>query len=197
MKALVGWLRQQPAPANNIIDEALANAFAMTTGVPFDVQRVYQLVGVETGTNGVSVWHDGEAKIIGRTIDLLLRAVARPDQANYCAARIADMSLALHMYDFGDASTMQQENQYLLRLAESVAAQRGPLGPNLLSALQEYRRGPLAPHAQWKVGKPWFESFGAASASFPGPVWEDPFNDGHLKDGRDPATTKTGHVEGW
>lgn len=198
MKGLIEWLRQQPAPANNIVDEALALGFAMAGGAPFDVQRVYELVGVNTGTSGVSVWLDGEAKIIGRTIDLVLRAIARPDQASFCAARSADMMIALHGFDFADThGTVETERQHLARLAQAVASQQGPIGISVLDLVPEYARGALAPHAQSKVGRDWFVSFGPAAASFPGPTWNDPYPGDQLADGRDPKATRTGHVEGW
>jgi hypothetical protein len=197
MKGLVEWLRQQPAPANNVIDEALQIAFAMAGGGAFDIQRVYELVGTETGSNGVMVWQDGEAKIIGKTIDLVLRAIARPDQAAFCAGRVAELMIALHQFDFSDPAAVETERQYLLRLAQAIAAQRGPVGLNVMSVVPEYRRGALAQHAQFKVGQDWFLSFGPSAASFPGPNWQDTADDSHLKDGRDPKTTRTGHVEGW
>lgn len=198
MKGLIEWLRQQPAPANNIADEALSLAFAMASGAPFDVQRVYELVGVQTGSSGVSVWLDGEAKIIGRTIDLVLRAIARPDQASFCAARTADMMLALHAFDLADVpGAVEAERLYLARLSQAVASVQGPIGTNILLVVPEYARGALAPHAQSKVGRDWFVSFGPAAASFPGPTWNDPYAADQLADGRDPKPTRTGHVEGW
>jgi len=198
MGALVHWIRQQPVPAGNIVDEALGLGFGMTVGAPFDVQRVYELVGLDTGTSGVMVWKDAEAQIIGRTIDHLLRAIARPDQAPFCAARVADMMLALHELDFADAAAaVEMERCYLVRLSQAIASQRGPIGPALLTRVPEYPRGALAPHATAKMGKPWFEAFGPSAASFPGPEWEDPFDDSALKDGRDPKTTRMGHAAGW
>jgi hypothetical protein len=198
MRSLLEWVRQQPAPAGNIVDEAVSLGFAMAGGTQFDVQRVYELVGIETGTNAVMLWKDGEAQIIGRTVDLLLRAIARPDQASVCAARAADMMLALHEYDFSDPrGAVEQERSHLGRLAQAIASVQGAIGPEVLRDLPEYRRGALAAHAASKVGYAWFESFGPAAASFPGPEWRDPYADAGLKDGRDPETTRKGHVEGW
>jgi hypothetical protein len=198
MRGLVEWIRQQPAPANNIIDEALSLGFAMVGGTPFDIQRVYELVGCQTGTNGVMVWKDGEAQIVGRTIDLVLRSIARPDQAPVCSGRAADMMLSLHEFDFADArGAALVEREYLGRLAKTIAFARGPIGREILQALPEYRRGALATHAASKLGRDWFESFGPAAATFPGPEWEDPYVDEDLDDGNDPQTTRTGDVEGW
>jgi hypothetical protein len=198
MKGLVEWLRQQPVPAGNIVDEALSLGFAMSQGTPFDVQRVHELVGMQTGSNGVMVWKDGEAKIVGGAIDLVLRAIARPDQASSCAARITDRMMALHDFDFADArGAVEAERQHLARLAQTVGAERGPIGPGILQHVPEYARGPLAPQAHAKIGHDWYQSFGPAAASFPGPEWDDPFDDDSLRDGRDPATTRKGHVEGW
>lgn len=197
MRGLVEWMRQQPAPANNIIDEAVTLGTAMATGQPFDVQRVYELVGSSTGTSGVMVWHDGEAKILGRTIDLVLRAIARPDQAHHCAARTADLMLALHELDLADTrAAVEAERAQLARIAQALAAPPAP-APGFLALVPEYARGALAPHAQGKVGRDWFLTFGPTAASFPGPVWNDPFDDSGLADGKDPKTTRTGHVEGW
>jgi hypothetical protein len=198
MRALVEEIRRQPAPACNIVDEALGLGFSMAAGAPFDIQRVYELVGIDTGTSGVMVWKDGEAQIVGRSIDLVLRAIARPDQAATCAARAADMLLALHEFDFGDArAAVEQERQYLARLAQVVGAQQSRIEVGVLAHVPDYARGGLAAHAAAKVGKPWHESFGAAAATFPGPEWRDPYEGADLKDGRDPKTTRTGHVEGW
>jgi hypothetical protein len=198
MKGLIEWLRQQPVPAGNVVEEALSLAFAMAQGAPFDVQRVHELVAVETGSNGVMVWKDGEAKIVGGAIDLVLRAIARSDQAASCASRIADRMMALHDFEFADPRTaVEAERQHLDRLAQAVGAERGPVGPAILQRVPEYARGPLAPHAAGKIGHEWYPSFGAQAASFPGPDWEDPFDDGALRDGRDPQTTRKGHVEGW
>lgn len=198
MKGLIEWMRQQPAPANNLIDEALTLGFAMASGAPHDIQRVYELVGVETGKSGVMVWLDGEAQIVGRTIDLVHRAIARPDQAAVCAGRAADLMLALHELDLADArSALQAEHAHLGRLVQAIAARPGPVGQDVLAQVPEYARGALAPHAQSKVGRDWFQSFGPSAASFPGPVWTDPFEKAPLADGRDPKTTRTGHVEGW
>lgn len=198
MKGLVEWMRQQPAPANNIIDEALALGFASAGGTPFDVQRVYELVKIETGSSGVTVWLDPEAKIIGRTIDLVLRAIARPDQAAFCAARSADMMIALHELDLADVrGAIDAERQHLSRLAHAVAAVRGPIGTSVLALVPEYARGALAAHAHAKVGRDWYVSFGPAAASYPGPTWENPYASDRLADGRDPESTRKGHVEGW
>jgi hypothetical protein len=198
MKGLIEWLRQKPVPAGNIVEEALSLGFAMAANAPFDIQRVYELVGVQTGTSGVMVWKDGEAKIIGGAIDLVLRAIARPDQGTSCAARIADRMMALHDFDFADANgAVETERQYLVRLAQAVASTRGPIGPAVLQVAPEYARGQLAQHAQRNVGRDWHEAFGPAAASFPGPEWNDPFQDDQLRDGHDPQTTRRGHVEGW
>ena len=198
MRTLVQWLRQQPTPAGNIVDEAVVLGFKMAGGAPFDIQRVYELVGIDTGQSGVMVWKDAEAKIVGKTVDLVLRSIARPDQARVCASRVSDMMLALHELDFAEARmAVEQERQYLMRLAQVIGAQQGPFGHWVLDQVREYPRGPLAQHAASKVGKDWFQSFGAAAALFPGPEWQDPFDDSFLKDGRDPQTTRTGHVEGW
>jgi hypothetical protein len=198
MRGLVPWLRQQPMPAGNVVDETLMLGFALARGLSVDLDRVYELVGIETGSNGVMVWKDGEAKIIGRTIDLVLRAVARPDQAALCAARAADMMLALHELVFNDArGAVEEERRHLGRIALVVGCEQGPIGPEVLDQTPEYTRGSLAPHAAQKVGKAWFESFGPSASSFPGPEWHDPFDDSSLKDGRDPHTRRTAHVEGW
>jgi hypothetical protein len=198
MGGLVQWIRQQPVPAGNIVDEALGLGFGMTVGAPFDVQRVYELVGLDTGTSGVMAWKDAEAQIIGRTVDHLLRAIARPDHAPFCAARVADLMLALHELDFADPdAAVELEKDHLARLAHAIASEHGPIGPALLNRVPEYPRGELAPHAAAKMGKPWFEAFGPSAAAFPGPEWEDPFDDSVLRDGRDPQTTRMRHVAGW
>jgi hypothetical protein len=198
MRSLIPWLRQQPMPAGNVVDEALSFGLAIGRGQAVDLDRVYELVGIETGSNGVMVWKDGEAKIIGRTIDLVLRAIARPDQAAVCAARSADMMLALHELVFEDArGAVEEERRHLARIALVVGCEQGPVGPEVLDQCPEYTRGPLAPHAVKKVGKAWFESFGPAATAFPGPEWSDPFDDSGLKDGRDPLTRRVKHVEGW
>lgn len=198
MRALVPWLRQQPMPAGNLVDEALALGFALARGLSVDLDRVYELVGIETGTNGVMGWKDGEAKIVGRTIDLVLRAIARPDQAALCAARAADMMLALHELVFADArGAVEEERRHLARIALVVGCEQGAIGPEVLDQTPEYTRGSLAAITASKVGKAWFESFGPAAAAFPGPEWHDPFDDSALKDGHDPRTRRVGHVEGW
>ena len=198
MKGFVEWLRQRPVPAGNIVDEATSLAFAMAQGAPFDQQRVYELVGIQTGSSGVMVWKDGEAKIVGGAIDLVLRSIARPDQASTCAARVADRMMALHDFVLADrAGAVDAERRHLARLAQAIAAERGAIGPAILQAVPEYARGALGPRAQALVGQDWFESFGPRAAAFPGPEWEDRFDDDKLRDGRDPATTRKAHVEGW
>ena len=91
--------------------------------------------GSSTGQSGVTVWKDAEAKIVGKTVDLVLRAIARPDQARVCASRVADVMLALHELDFAEPRmAVEQERQHLMRLAQAVGAQQGPIGHWVLTA---------------------------------------------------------------
>lgn len=198
-KGLVEWMRQGPAPGSNVVDEALALSTAAAAHAPFDPQRVYELVNTSPGDGVAMVFKDAEAKLVGRMVDLVLRAIARPDQAQHCAGRVADMMLELHRFHFADPhGAVAAEAAHLGRIAHFIAVTgNGPVGAQLLAHAPEYPRGPLAPHAAARVGKPYTESFGPAAQSWQGPDWQDPYDDSHLVDGRDPRTTRKGHVEGW
>ena len=198
-KGLIEWMRQGPVPGSNVVDEAISLSAAAASHVPFDVQRVYELVGTGTGDGVAMVFKDAEAKIIGPMVDLVLRAVARPDQAGHCAGRVSDLMLELHGFQFADAhGAVAAEAAHLGRIAHIVAATgHGPVGVHLLAHAPEYQRGPLAPHAAARVGQPYTESFGPAAQTWRGPDWRDPYDDSHLEDGRDTRTTRQGHVEDW
>ena len=198
-KGLIEWMRQGPVPGGNIVDEALALSGGCAAHAPFDVQRVYELVGTRTGDGVAMVFSDAEAKIVGRMIDMVLRAVARPDQAAHCAGRVADLMLELHRFQFADGQgAVAAEAAHLGRIAQIIAATgQGPVGVQLLAHAPEYARGPLAPHAAAAVGKAYSEAFGLDAQAWRGPDWRDPWDDSALHDGRDPATTRKGHVEGW
>jgi hypothetical protein len=198
-RGLIEWMRQAPVPGGNVVDEALALAAAAASHAPFDVQRVYELVGTSTGDGVAMVFKDAEAKIVGRMVDLVLRAIARPDQAAHSAGRVADMMLELHGFHFADPhGAVAAEAAHLGRIAQIVAATgHGPVGVHLLAHAPEYPRGPLAPHAAARVGKPYAESFGPAAQAWQGPDWRDPYDDSQLEDGRDTRTSRKGHVEGW